>query len=204
MIGTALTIVATAWLVVAETQRLRSRFVAKPLASLGFLLVPLVEGAEPGARSWWILIGLVLGLVGDVALMYGSSSAFLAGLASFLLGHVAYVIAFAQDGVRSGPALVGALAMTAVAILTLRWLRPHLEMPFSVAVPIYVLVIAAMVISAAGTPADQPLVTMGAATFAASDLFVARDRFVESVPSNRVIGLPLYYLGQLLIAWSIV
>ena len=34
------------------------------------------------------------------------------------------------------------------------------------------------------------------------DLFVARQRFVAEAFINRLIGLPLYYAGQLLIAWS--
>jgi len=33
--------------------------------------------------------------------------------------------------------------------------------------------------------------------FLASDLAVARDRFVAAGASNRIVGLPLYYLAQL-------
>jgi hypothetical protein len=38
--------------------------------------------------------------------------------------------------------------------------------------------------------------------FAASDVSVARDRFVREDFLNRAWGLPLYYGGQLLIALS--
>jgi uncharacterized membrane protein YhhN len=44
---------------------------------------------------------------------------------------------------------------------------------------------------------------IGAVLFAASDLTVARERFVHRSAWNRVVGLPMYYAGQLLIAWSI-
>jgi len=43
----------------------------------------------------------------------------------------------------------------------------------------------------------------GAALFFVSDLAVARDRFVAPGFANRLWGLPAYYAGQLLIAWSI-
>jgi uncharacterized membrane protein YhhN len=45
---------------------------------------------------------------------------------------------------------------------------------------------------------------VGAALFFASDLAVARNRFVAKAFVNRAWGLPAYYAGQLLIAWSIV
>lgn len=43
----------------------------------------------------------------------------------------------------------------------------------------------------------------GAVLFYLSDLAVARDRFVKSSFLNRALGLPTYYLGQLLLAFTI-
>ena len=43
----------------------------------------------------------------------------------------------------------------------------------------------------------------GACLFFASDLAVARDRFVARDFTNKLWGLPAYYIGQLLIAWAI-
>jgi hypothetical protein len=39
--------------------------------------------------------------------------------------------------------------------------------------------------------------------FYLSDLFVARQRFVAPAFANRLYGLPLYYLGQFLLAFSV-
>ena len=47
------------------------------------------------------------------------------------------------------------------------------------------------------------LVFFGAASFYFSDLFVARDRFVKTEFANRLLGLPMYYLGQFLLAFSV-
>ncbi|MBW2297136.1 MAG: lysoplasmalogenase, partial [Deltaproteobacteria bacterium] len=43
----------------------------------------------------------------------------------------------------------------------------------------------------------------GALSFYVSDLFVARDRFLKNESLNRLLGLPLYYGGQFLLAFSV-
>lgn len=43
----------------------------------------------------------------------------------------------------------------------------------------------------------------GAFSFYLSDVFVARQRFVQPAFLNRLIGLPLYYLGQFQIAYTV-
>jgi hypothetical protein len=43
----------------------------------------------------------------------------------------------------------------------------------------------------------------GATLFFASDLAVARERFLARDFTNKLYGLPAYYLGQLLIAYAI-
>ena len=43
----------------------------------------------------------------------------------------------------------------------------------------------------------------GAVAFYFSDVFVARDRFVKEGFVNRLVGLPMYYAGQFLIAFSL-
>ena len=42
----------------------------------------------------------------------------------------------------------------------------------------------------------------GAFSFYLSDVFVARQRFVQPSLSNRLIGLPLYYLSQFKIDYT--
>jgi len=47
------------------------------------------------------------------------------------------------------------------------------------------------------------VVFIGAILFYLSDLFVARHRFMKQEFVNRLLGLPLYYSGQFLLAFSI-
>ncbi len=58
-----------------------------------------------------------------------------------------------------------------------------------------------------GNPAlrstGRNMILLGAISFYLSDLFVARDRFLKDAFVNRLVGLPLYYLGQFLLAFSV-
>lgn len=207
---------ACAILVYAEFRKANTlRAIAKPIASLAFIAVGwLAIRNSPGTDSYQrhILIGLVLGAVGDVALLGKSSRAFLVGLGAFLLGHLAYAIACLHlVGPGSTLGLAGVLAVlpAVVGLGALVWLWPRLG---SMRVPViaYVATIIAMVIAAIAVgrsdalPArNRELLVAGAALFFASDLAVARDKFVGHAFINRAWGLPCYYAGQLLIAWSL-
>jgi len=84
----------------------------------------------------------------------------------------------------------------------MRWLAGRLPQDMVVPVRAYMIVIGVMStlacgVSAAGGPWQ---VAAGALAFTASDVSVARDRFVEREFFNRAWGLPLYYGAQLLLA----
>src|SRR5680860_751470 len=97
-----MTVIALVVLLASERGNVTLRNVAKPVASAGFVGVALSAGALDTHYGSWIFLGLLLGAAGDVLLLGASQTAFLSGLAVFLLGHVAYVVAFATLGVDSG------------------------------------------------------------------------------------------------------
>ncbi len=220
VIATVVCLGALAALVAAEVRRDRAgRFRWKPLASIAFVAIPLLTGAlgadgRAGEVAAWVTAGLVLGAIGDVLLMFEAERAFLGGLASFLLGHLAYAVAFARivpPGRWGEGGMLGVLAAALVAAaLVLRWLWPKLGAMRGPVIG-YVTVITAMVLggvavsvhSDAVDPTAPILATAGAIAFYASDLAVAREKFVVKDVWNRAIGLPLYYGAQLLIAWSV-
>lgn len=172
------------------------RLFFKPLCSLGFVLLALSLGIS-SSYGWLILLGLICAAIGDVALMYRRDVAFLIGLSAFLLGHVLYTVAFALVG---QPAVRAALPVLGISLVLLRWLWPYVR-KWRVSVSAYVLVISLMLLFALGV--DRWEVRWGALLFYLSDLFVARERFVVSGKINPLMGLPLYYLGQYLLAWSV-
>lgn len=181
-------------------------WVAKPLASTAFLAVALSAGALESTYGRAILAGLLLSWFGDVFLIpKGRPGIFLAGVLSFLAGHLAYAGAFVYRGMDREVLVVAALVAGGVAVGVLRWLRPHVPGDMKVAVPAYVAVISVMVVCAIASfwARGSVWIPVGAVGFYLSDLSVARDRFVSSDFVNRLWGLPLYYAAQVALAWSI-
>ena len=193
-------------LLAAEQRRAqRAVWLAKPLASTGFVALALARGAGASGYGRLVLAALVLGWLGDVLLIpKGAKRAFAAGLASFLLGHLAFAVAFVVRGVAAGWLAGGALGAAAVALPISRWLLPHVPERLRLPVRAYVLVISAMVACASGAfgATRDGVLLAGALGFFLSDLAVARERFVAKGFTNKLWGLPLYYGAQLLLAWT--
>lgn len=201
------TVVCTVLLLVAEYRQLKPGiWLFKPLAAAGFILCALGFGALDSAYGRIILVGLCLSWLGDVLLMpRGRGPAFLAGIVSFLLAHVAYCWAFIQLGLDQRSALLALPGVLLSGALLVRWLWPHLQGAFRWAVLAYLAVIGAMVVLAAGAAVATSTIALlvAALLFAVSDVFVARQRFVVSSFRNRQWGLPLYFLAQLVFAASV-
>jgi uncharacterized membrane protein YhhN len=201
-----LTLAATAALVFSVwMDRWSWRAVTKTTASVGFIGAAVAADAPGSSYGIAVLAALALCLVGDVLLLGSDKRAFLAGLGSFLAGHLAYVVAFSVRGL-SPLAVAGALLpLGAMAAAVWRWLSPHLPAKMRIPVAAYVTVITLMVAAAVGcAAAGGPWpIPLGATLFFVSDLFVARMRFVKAELLNRAVGLPLYYTAQLLLAYSV-
>ncbi len=168
---------------------------------LAFGLLAGLWGA--GAAGPWAVAALALSVVGDVLLLWDNKRVFLVGLFAFLLAHVAYAVAFVVIGVDWLAVAFGATLMAPFAAGVGRALWPkagRLAKP----VMAYITVISCMVCLAAGTvPGAGPVLLIGATLFFLSDLGVARQRFIADVAINRLIGLPLYYAAQLVLAWGL-
>jgi uncharacterized membrane protein YhhN len=201
-----LTLLGSPALLVAERAgSLRGVLVIKPVTALGFVLVAWAQGALTHTPGQVLFVGMLLGFVGDVFLIFKHDKRmFLVGLVAFLLGHLAYVVAFALRGVDGRAVLTALVPLGLVAVGVGRWLWPHagrLRGP----VLAYIAVITAMVAAAIGAVAagDTVMLLLGATLFYLSDLGVARERFVEKAFVNKLVGQPLYFAGQLLLAWYV-
>jgi uncharacterized membrane protein YhhN len=176
---------------------------AKPVASLAFLWTALASGALDTGYGVRILLGLVLCMAGDLLLIpKGRPAVFRAGVIAFLLGHVAYSMAFLTRPLNGwGVAASAALLVVAMTFIW-RWLAKSLPADMVRSVQAYLVVISVMSALACGVSvAGGPVaVAAGALAFTASDVSVARDRFVRHEFVNRAWGLPLYYAAQILLA----
>lgn len=195
------------WTVVARELG-RIRYLTKPAVLV--LLIGAAVAIEPaaeadGAVRAWFVVALVLSLIGDVFLMLpgaepGSDGPdlFVAGLASFLLGHVAYIVGLWQ----LDASMVGMVAAAAVLVVLLPFIgrrilasvRTSDESALEGPVFAYIAVISAMVFSAGRSGSAVALV--GASTFAASDSAIAWSRFVRDFAAAPVFIIVTYHLAQ--------
>ncbi len=183
-------------------------FVFKPLTTLLIIAHALPRGREQPVRRRWLLTGLWLSLCGDVALLWPQQG-FLPGLVSFLLAHLAYLVAFTRDGVRLAGRPLPFVIYAALAALILWRLWPGVPGGLRAPVLAYVLCLASMAAQAAvvawqsrGTPAARrgALLAVGGALFLASDALLATNRFAGPVPLSGLWILGTYWLAQWCIA----
>ena len=201
---------ATAWLALAVAAGLavgdwtavagghkRLEYVCKPATMVALVVVALILQPVVDARRAWFVAALVLSLVGDVFLMLPRDR-FLAGLVSFLAGHVAYVV-----GLRIGETSAAAVVVSAAVVATVAAAvgtpvvvavrrGPHAELTGPVLA--YMAVISAMVTCALAT--GNVLAAAGASLFFASDALIATNRFVRPRAWAPVAIMVTYHLGQ--------
>ena len=140
-----------------------------------------------------------------IAALVAAILVILFGLVSFLLGHVAYIVAFSVLELSTSTLLAASAILVVFALFVWRWLESNLEDRMRGPVLIYVLAISAMMAMAIGTYAVSGnwAIPVGALLFLISDLTVARDRFVAPGFTNRAYGLPLYFSAQIILAGSL-
>ncbi|MGH8107620.1 MAG: lysoplasmalogenase [Arenimonas sp.] len=181
------------------------RAIFKVIASSAFIVVAIELNPMASSYGRLILAALVFSWVGDVLLLSRQKRIFLFGIASFLVSHIVFSIAFANRPLNDTALIAGFAVMSVVGIIVLRWLWRHLSGFYQVAVTAYVVAIVGMCSFAIAVCAASGnwILAIGALAFAASDISVARDRFVAQGFINRAWGLPLYYAAQIVLALSI-
>lgn len=178
-------------------------WLTKPCASAVFVCLGLMRADFSSAFDLCLVAGLVLGWAGDVLLIDRRS--FRLGLLTFLAGHAAYIVAFNTAQPWSHWSLAVLLPVAVAAAAATRWLWPHTK-AMRGAVLAYIIIISVMAwggvtLSLSGV---LPITAgVGATLFFLSDLAVARHRFVKASFLNRAVGLPAYYAGQMLLAFTV-
>lgn len=183
-------------------------FVFKPLTTLLIIAYAWPRGAATPVRRRWVLAGLSLSLCGDVALMWPQQG-FLPGLVSFLLAHLAYLVAFTRDGVRLAARPMPFVLYGALDAMILWHLWPGVPAGLRLPVLAYVLCLASMAAQAAvqalvsrGTPWQRggAVLALGGALFLASDALLATHKFAGPLPWSGLWILCSYWLAQWCIA----
>ena len=191
IIGTAAGLLA-GLLYCEKNERQTAKLAVKPALSALFIVAILIQSRPVPTYFLFLFIGMLFCLAGDVFLALPQAGMFFRGLVSFLVGHLFYVTAFGCTAGSNQWTLIGAVISVMASGGVYLWLRPHL---------------AVGAWSMAGADrlglTGRLLACAGALSFYISDVFVARQRFVKSGFFNRLIGLPLYYGGQFMLAFSV-
>lgn len=169
---------------------------AKPLALVALIGVALtIDPVEPAVRPWFV-VALACCLAGDVLLL--DDRRFTAGLAAFLLAHVAYTVGFVVANEWSGRQFAtGAVLMLVVgARVGGRIVRAaDRESPaLGWAVIAYLIAISCMFAAAAAT--GNRWAIAGGGLFVLSDAVLGWRRFVTTRAWMPVTIMVIYHLGQ--------
>jgi uncharacterized membrane protein YhhN len=146
------------------------------------------------------LTGALLGSVcGDILLDLPHAGFFIYGLMAFLAAHVCYALLFfryAKSPEGFEKSVIAGLALFACFMVWIfRGIDPSLFGP----VVLYIIVIITMSVGALLVPADNRVLFMGALLFIASDVILAVNKFLVTVPYGRILNISLYFLAQLTI-----
>ena len=180
-------------------------YIFKPLTMILIILIPVLNGEGFSLFKASILAGLLFSLLGDILLMLPGDR-FLAGLTAFLFAHVFYILGFGLD--QGTPVLWPILPVFGLAGLA-GWILKDGIGKIKIPVYAYMGVISVMAWLAwsrwlTGGQLDHLLAFCGAGLFMISDLILAVNRFKSEFKAARVLDLLTYYIGQWLIALSVI
>lgn len=187
--------------------------VLKGLASLCFVIVGAMAG-DGSHLAKLILVGLVLGCVADVLLNLRwvfkekGRIIFLIGILVFLSGHIVYLAAILPMAKSWVVCVAAGIVLTAVLMV---WIFSKItaEKAFKIFGIFYIGAIVLLNCVAVSNLITAPstftaIFAAGAVLFLISDIVLILNTFgPESKFSLRITNLSLYYLGQLLIALSL-
>jgi uncharacterized membrane protein YhhN len=180
-------------------------YVCKPLSTTLLLLLAASSLPAHGTRyQLAITVGLAFSLLGDILLMLPRDR-FLPGLASFLIAHIAYILAFTTAvPIGASPMLLLPLLVVAAALLRLLWPGlGKLRLPVSVYTATIVLMVwlACALAWQLRTPGTA-LAAAGALLFMISDALLALNRFQRPYHSAQALIMGSYVAAQAMIALS--
>jgi uncharacterized membrane protein YhhN len=181
---------AAADTLLAATGHDRQRWATKPL-----LMPVLMAGRDRPAQR-----ALALGGAGDVALLGSSQTAFTAGLACFLAGHVAWIVALRQRPgggcLRARPALAAPYVAAFGAMNAYLWRRTGQDR-----IPVIVYSSTLLAMSLTALDSGSPRTAAGGTLFLASDTLLALGKFGDlQLPAHEGLVMATYASAQALLA----
>lgn len=167
---------------------------------VGFLALWCAMQAR-GFDGWLIAAVMAFGALGDVML---ETSGMVIGAIPFVVGHVLAMLLYLRN--RRGTLTVSQRLLAALVVPLSVFIAMKLVPPKdAVSIAIYTVFVAGMAATAWASRFPRYRVGIGAMMFLVSDLLIFAK--MEPLAASSVPGLliwPLYFAGQVLIAWGVV
>lgn len=175
-------------------------FVIKSLPTLMFVYLCFKYVIKP--MKFLMGIGYICCMCGDIFLDLSRTEFFIQALAAFLIGHIFYILAFAQQfHYRKERLYLALLPFIYVTIITFI-LFPRLG-TFLLPVLVYIVVIALMGIFSSFINSKGIRIFLGATVFIISDSLIAINKFVVPFNYSTVIIISLYFIAQFMIGTGV-
>lgn len=179
----------------------QTHYIFKPMLMPLLALIFYLSIEQKVSYVYLLLMGLLLSWFGDVFLLFADNGQyyFMAGLVSFLLAHLCYMVIFIKQSSKFKPQLFTyatgfTLVIYGFLLIVLLW--PGLG-TLKVPVIIYMLVIMGMGLSALFRKSiGGNLVLVGAFLFIASDSLLAINKFNEPIADADFWIMLTYILAQ--------
>ncbi|MFT4023709.1 MAG: lysoplasmalogenase [Flavihumibacter sp.] len=170
------------------------RYASKPL----LMLILLFAGSRP-----WVNAALFFSWLGDIFLLGAGDRYFMAGLASFLLAHICYIVFFyrrrRQLAEKPRWNLYGIIGMSLYTGTFYFFLAPYLNNALRPPVFVYAVTIAVMFVF---SWLMNRYCILGAAFFLVSDSLLAVNSFIRPLAAAPFFIMATYAAAQLLIVWG--
>jgi len=199
--------IISAWLYI-YTNSLSSKlkYLFKPLTTILVITIAIILQYESeSVYGYLIIAGLVFSLLGDIFLMLPNDK-FVQGLASFLVAHIFYIIAFSSG---FGPFLeFGYLIPAIIYASVFLWILLPKTGKMKIPVMVYAIVLMVFLWQALGRfyylgNQASLYIIIGAVLFVISDTILAYARFVKDFNLSPTLIHVTYWGAQVFIALSI-
>ena len=198
-----------------EKEKFVGAVIFKGLASLCFVILGIIN-SKGSSMANTIVLGLIFGFIADILLnlrhVYKEKGKiiFLIGILIFLIGHIIYLIAIVPLTNNLTLCLIIAIVITALLMM---WIFTKItaEKAFKIFGIVYIGAIVLLnvvaiynMLTSTFNPTFTKIFALGAMFFLISDVVLILNTFgSESKQSLRICNISLYYIGQILIAMSL-
>ncbi len=176
---------------------------AKPaplLLMIVFLIYFMLNKNQYTSFNLCVLVGLILGLFGDIFLL--KEKLFIFGLSSFLFGHISYITAFMLNPTNFDQSIFGLAIFFSFLYSIYLSMKIMENKKYKYLLPVFIYAITISLMAASGLNFDKffnskiQYISIGVLLFSFSDSVWSYNKFVKNFYLAQILILTSYYSAQ--------